>query len=144
MSSLRRGACPWRLAGVAEARNLEGDAVRADAREYFDPPLTATGSTMRRLLIVLFFPLSLLPRAVWQGLAILALAWIGAKSIHDGWRMLDLRAIRVIGEPGYIRIDGGVGELALGVLALMGAYALSRHWLSPGQRKANRRRGAGA
>src|SRR5204863_8541556 len=85
--------------------------------------------TMRKFFLYLLFgPLSLVPPASWKVVAILALVAFGAKAIHDGWLALDLGVVRVISQPGYLRIDGGVGELALGALALFGAFTLWRHW----------------
>ena len=63
--------------------------------------------------------------------AVIILALLGTKDVFDGWHMLDLSQVRVIGEPGYIRIDGGVGELGMGLLILSGAWFLFRRWFTP-------------
>ena len=73
-----------------------------------------------------------MPAAWWKVIAILALVAFGLREIRDAWQMLDLRAVHIIGEPGNISIDGGVGELALGALALFAAFTLSRHWWGAG------------
>jgi hypothetical protein len=62
---------------------------------------------------------------------VIILALVGAQEIFEGWRMMDLSKLGVIVEPGYIRIDGGIGELGMGILVLYGAWFLFRRWFTP-------------
>ena len=63
--------------------------------------------------------------------AILILAYIGALNIQNGWRVLGTRPFRVEfdwGHGGLISIDGGYGEIALGILLLLCAWRLLARW----------------
>lgn len=62
--------------------------------------------------------------------AILILAFVGALNVQNGWRVLGTRPFRVEGDLGHglISIDGGYGEIALGVLLLLCAWWLLRRW----------------
>ncbi len=74
-----------------------------------------------------------------KAIATLAMTALGAKAIGDGWHVLGTREFRVEGGLGHgvlISIDGGYGEVALGVLLLSWAWMLLRRWFldlpSPG------------
>jgi hypothetical protein len=74
---------------------------------------------MRRLILIL------------KALTLFAVSAFGVKAIRDGWHILGTREIRVIGEltnGGRIDIDGGVGELGMGILILSGVWFLCRRW----------------
>jgi len=71
---------------------------------------------------------------ILKALTIVALSALGVKAIRDGWHILGTREIRVVGEltnGGLIDMDGGVGELGMGVLMLLGAWFLCRRWFFP-------------
>ena len=66
-----------------------------------------------------------------QTCTVMILALVGAHEVFHGWGMLDLSKVRVIVEPGYIWIDGGIGEFGMGLLVLYGAWFLFRRWFTP-------------
>jgi hypothetical protein len=68
-------------------------------------------------------------RLFGKGLVLFALTAGGVSSIKSGWRMLDLSEFRIVAESDTVRIDGGVGELGVGVLSLLIALALCWRWL---------------
>ncbi len=70
-------------------------------------------------------------RNLLKAISIFALASFGAKAIGDGWRVLGTREFRVegdVGHGGLISIDGGYGEIGLGILLLFWAWVLLRRW----------------
>ena len=86
-------------------------------------------------------------RNLLKAISIFALASFGAKAIGDGWRVLGTREFRVegdVGHGGLISIDGGYGEIGLGILLLFWAWVLLRRWfldlppVSPSRRRATR------
>jgi hypothetical protein len=70
-------------------------------------------------------------RYLLKTISIFALASLGAKAIGDGWRVLGTREFRVegdLGHGGLISIDGGYGEIGLGILLLFWAWLLLQRW----------------
>jgi hypothetical protein len=70
-------------------------------------------------------------RYLLKAISIFALASFGAKAMGDGWRVLGTREFRVegdLGHGGLISIDGGYGEMGLGLLLLFWAWVLLRRW----------------
>jgi hypothetical protein len=53
----------------------------------------------------------------------------GVNGIVHGRRMLDLSNFHIVAEPGYLRIDGGVGELGMGILFLLIGLLLCWRWV---------------
>jgi hypothetical protein len=68
-------------------------------------------------------------RLLWKIFVLLVLIGGGISNILQGWRMLDLSKFRIVAEPGYVRFDGGVGELGAGIVLLLVGLLLCWRWV---------------